>query len=770
VNSNSKWQLIEPVEPPSWLVDRTGIYAAQLLWQRGWQQRDQVEAFLNCEAYTPTSGSAFGAEMAQAITRIQQAFDTGEKVAIWGDFDADGITATAVLWEGLGQFFSQGQQLIYYIPDRLTESHGLSRHGIDLISDCQLIITCDTGSTNAAEIAYANSLGIDVIVTDHHALPEQRPTVVAIVNPRYLDSSHPLYHLSGVAVAFKLVEALYEMMSDAKPVEPLENLLDLVAIGLVADLVQLVGDCRYLAQRGIEILRQKRRPGIKYLLDQCKKAGDRAIDISFGIAPRLNSISRIWGDVRKCVELLTSKDDAVCRELAQLAELANTQRKAIQKRILSQVEQKISQVDLSTTGLLVLDDAQWPVGILGLVAGQIASTYSRPTILCNSEDELARGSARSPAGIDLYQLIKGQEHLLTSFGGHPLAAGLSLPTANIPLLREALNHRFWQQYHQTQNRATAIDLKLQIVDLGQNLFRQIKLLEPYGMGNPAPRFLIPNCRFEEKSNANIKNVRGQKVEYIRSEFSLIDATGKIRGDWWGHYSYELPEGVCDAIVELVDNTYKKSYQVRLIDFIDLGIESDNASRQTTNERAIALGIDKANSAKVVDWRGKSLPLPTEGIICDVCPTSWQEIDRWITQAAITQKPLVLTYAPPAESNGIDAWKILVGIAKYLSRTGEAIALNQLQSKLNINDFTVLQFGLDALSACVCKIALHEQVLEMKLIDPPDASGETAIAVQKFITTVNELAFRQQYFDQQLLRLVQSNSSHHAPLTFDTTRT
>ncbi|NJM28233.1 MAG: hypothetical protein HC856_08430 [Pseudanabaena sp. RU_4_16] len=267
------------------------------------------------------------------------------------------------------------------------------------------------------------------------------------------------------------------------------------------------------------------------------------------------------------------------------------------------------------------------------------------------------------------------------------------------------------------------------------------------------------------------------MEYIRSEFSLVDATGKIRGDWWGHYSYELPEGKCDAIVELVDNTYKKSYQVRLIDFIDLGIESDNASRQTPNKRAIALGIDKvANSVKVIDARGKSLPLPTEAIICDVCPTSWQELDRWITQATILQKPLVLTYTPPVESNGIDAWKILVGIAKYLSRTGSAIALKQLQAKLNIDDFTVLQFGLDALSACGWEITLHEQILQMQLIDPGYVREETAIgsatqanaAVQKFITTVNELIFRQQYFDRQLLRLVQSNSSHRTSLTFDTT--
>jgi single-stranded-DNA-specific exonuclease len=760
----SNWQLITPVEPPDWLVDRAGIYAARLIWQRGWHDRDRIEAFLDYEAYTPTSAFAFGVEMQQAVNRIKQAYDRSEKILIWGDFDADGITATAVLWEGLGQFFPREQRLFYYIPDRLTASHGLSRSGIDLLHseyDYQLIITCDTGSTSLDEIAYARSLGIDLIVTDHHTLPAERPPVSAIVNPRYLDPAHPLYHLSGVAVAFKLMEALYEVMpTDRISVEPLENLLDLVAIGLVADLVQLVGDCRYLAQSGIEILRQKRRPGIRFLLEQCKKAGDRAIDISFGIAPRINSISRIWGDVRKCVELLTSKNPVICRELAELAELANTERKAIQRRILTQVEQKIGQVDLSTTGILVLDDSQWPVGILGLVAGQVASTYNHPTILFNSEAELARGSARSIAGIDLYELIKGQEHLLASFGGHPLAAGLSLPAANLSLLREALDRSFWQQNGQAQIRPPAIDLNLSVSELGQDLFRQIKLLEPYGMGNPAPRFLISNCRFKDTSNANIKTFKGKKVEYIRTEFSLVDRTAKIEGDWWGHYSYELPTGACNAIVELVDNPSKRTYTVRLIDFVELVSDRRDYSAKTISNYQSDRRIDETpvRQVKVLNWRGGSqfdrIDLD-EAIVCDRCPTSWREIENWLDLALTYQKPLALAYPPPEIDNGINAWRLLVGIAKYLSRTGKAISVAALRSHLHVEE-AVLQLGLEALAAHGWQIDRDRQTdpsLQMQYVDTAVSQDKATGAAQKFINAVNELAFQQRYFDLQLLRLI-----------------
>ncbi len=683
MTSSSDWQIVEYSQPPDWLIDQVGMFAAALIWRRGLEP-DAIAAFLNPKLYKPASAFAFGDEITWATKRIQQAYEQGEKVAIWGDFDADGITATAVLWEGLGQFFAKNDKLVYYIPNRLEESHGLSIAGINTLLDCQLIITCDTGSTSLKEIGYLNSLQIDTIITDHHTLPSERPAVTAIINPRNLEPSHPLYHLSGVAVAYKLMEGLYETMPIAQ--QPLENLWDLVAIGLVADLVQLVGDCRYLAQIGIGELKKQKRVGVELLLAACKRAGDRPTDISFGIAPRINSISRIWGDVRKCVELLTSNDRKRCQELVNLAEQANTQRKALQKKIFAQAQSKISQIDLSTTGILVLADEAWDVGILGLVAGQIAGEYKRPVVLFNVAEAIAKGSARSPVGIDLYDLIQGQEHLLTSFGGHPLAAGLSLPATNLGLFKASVNQRFWQKYGQLPSRAIAIDLKLTVADLGQDLFRQLKQLEPYGMGNPTPRLLIEACHFEQKFNANIKDRKGQKVEYIKSEFLLVDSSGSIRGDWWGHYSYEIPDGNCDVVVELVDNSFKKAYEVRIID----------------------IHPQQATSAYLQ-------------------PTTTKGFDQ----------PELIAI------DGEQTWQKLVGIAKYLSRTGQVTSLAQLQNHLGISQSAVMKLGLEALGLYGWQVEWQNQQLKFKDLEIklPRSPNSTPSLVKKFIATINEISFR-----------------------------
>jgi single-stranded-DNA-specific exonuclease len=392
-----KWHLATSTPPLEFIqgvqqITGNSKYCAQLLWQRGIRDLEQLPGFLNSALYQPTNASAFGTEMEWAIARLKQARERSEKVTIWGDFDADGITSTSVLWDGLGQFFPQHLQLDYYIPNRQTESHGLNCPGIDRLAQAgtKLIVTCDTGSTNLEEIAYARSLGIEIIVTDHHTLPDVRPEVIAIINPRYFEPSHPLHNLSGVAVAYKLVEGLYAALPDI-PTQPIENLLDLVAIGLIADLVELKGDCRYLAQVGIKQLRKQvnpetmTRPGVAKLLDLCKRNGDRPTDISFGLGPRINAVSRIQGDASFCVELLTSRDKQRCNYLAEEAEFANARRKSLQKDTIKQVTKKLEQLDLSTTSVIVLEDPQWQGGVLGLAAGQIAQEYGRPTVLLSSD-------------------------------------------------------------------------------------------------------------------------------------------------------------------------------------------------------------------------------------------------------------------------------------------------------------------------------------------------------------------------------------------------
>ena len=766
MKTETNWQILKADPPPTWLSEKVGKFAARLLAQRGITAPEQVAAFLSIEAYQPTSAFAFP-EMSQAIARIQQAYEQGETIAIWGDFDADGITATSVLWEGLGQFFAQGDRLFFYIPDRLKESHGISIRGLDeLRSQCEslhkslkLIVTCDTGSTSLEALNYANELGINVIVTDHHTLPDLRPPVVAIINPRYFANEHPLFHLSGVAVAYKLMEALYETLPEV-PQQPLEDLLDLVAIGLVADLVSLRGDCRYLAQKGIAVLRQKKRLGVRLLLEQCKRAGDRPIDISFGIAPRINAVSRIWGDVRKCVELLTTHDQKICKSLIEQTELANTQRKALQKKVFKQVQAKIKLLDLSTTGIIVLADPQWSVGILGLVAGQVVAEYGRPTILCTVDDGVAKGSARSLEGINLYELLKGQEHLLTSFGGHPLAGGLSLPMENLPILAEAIDQRFWSQYGELQSKAIAIDLEVEIPDLNMDLFNQLKQLDPFGMGNPYPRLLLRDCIFSETSHANILNKKRQKVEYIKTEYTLSDRAGhQIYGDWWGHYRHELPDTVCDVVVELVDNTFHRRYDVRLIDF------------QTKSSPLMAdlpsLATPFINSShpnlNIVDLRGhdhRELDKNLSATICDRCPQTWHDLNILLNG---TEQAIALVYAKPEQINGAIAWQTLVGIAKYLSRTGKEIKRSQIVKKLGIDDVSVLQIGFDELRkyGYVVQVIDNEQDSTIRISSVP-LIDQLSIQPKQFIQAANELAFQQQFFDRQLTTLSKAVISQAYP--------
>ncbi|MBF2058355.1 MAG: single-stranded-DNA-specific exonuclease RecJ [Cyanobacterium sp. T60_A2020_053] len=589
-----------------------GKYLAQILWHRGIRDEKSVNEFLDSRYYQPSSPLDFGQEMKMAVKRLALAMEEGEKICIWGDFDADGVTSTAVLWEGLGQFFTPESQLTYYIPNRLRESHGLNRDGIKRLSQqgVTLIVTCDTGSTNLDEIAYATELGIDIIVTDHHTLPEKRPPLVAIINPRYFADNHPLYTLSGVAVAYKLVEAMYQCFPRL-PRQPLTSLLDLVVIGLIADLVELKGDCRYLALEGMKILPHTKRVGVQKLLDLAKKNGDRPMDISFGIAPRINAVSRILGDASFCVKLLTTNDRKEAEILASQAEEANFNRKEVQKKVLDEAKKQVKDLDLSTTAVIVLSDNQWQTGVLGLVANALSQEYGRPSILFNTmndnNDNLARGSARSVNGINLYDLVASQRHLLTHFGGHPFAAGMALPIENIELFREGINQKLKQQLDITNLEPIInIDLTVTVAELGKNLFRELYLIEPCGMGNPAPIYLVKNCCFKYTFSDNIKNKKDKKIKYLLTTYTLYDDSQRwgIKGKWWGHSSSEIDENQrYDVVVSLdckyEENKHKKDknpytdyYEVTLI---DLKLAENNTVNFTTQNKEKSIIKQQINS-------------------------------------------------------------------------------------------------------------------------------------------------------------------------------
>ncbi len=787
-----QWHIQPTAELPNWFVQtvqqhapgQAGYYAAQLLWQRGIRAPQQLAGFLAVADYQPTSPFAFGPEMDWAIARLQQARHNHEIVAIWGDFDADGVTATAVLWDGLGQFFNQTQTLVYYIPNRLTESHGLSQRGLDILhgQGCQLIVTCDTGSTNLAEIDYARSLGIDVIVTDHHTLPADRPPVTAILNPRYLPADHPLAHLSGVAVAYKLVEALYETLP-AVPQKPLVNLLDLVAIGLIADLVELKGDCRYLAQKGIEQLQKQanpltsQRPGVTKLLERCKRSGDRPTDISFGIGPRINAVSRIQGDAHFCVELLTSQDSDRCEKLAADTELANTRRRELQKEVVAQVKQQLAQLDLSTTSVIVLADEQWEPGVLGLVAGQIAHEYGRPTILLSMEpptsdpshSRLARGSARSANNIDLYQLVSDQAHLLYRFGGHPYAAGLSMAVENVPLFSQAINQKLRLMADGVPAPRLAIDLVVTVADLGKELFQALKLLEPCGMGNPVPRLLVRNCWFEGVWNRKLQDWQGGTVQYIKTTFTLRDesTTAGFPGVWWGHYKEDISPGSCDAVVELDFNTYANPnkrqyphYEVRLV-----------AVRPTTTVEAAPPPSVGNEQSWLLDWRDRAPPddsLIPAPLILRQCPSTWSEVQAWYRRAQQEQRPLAIAYSAPPPSQPQQTWTQLVGIAKYLNRTGHTATRQQLLDKLGIGD-RALQLGCKTLTYFGFRLSYANNTFQFRWQaehQTPITDTAFVTAIRQFFNAVNEEQFRRQYFAQVPLHTIQSVMAATAPKADD----
>jgi single-stranded-DNA-specific exonuclease len=753
------WQLPPKLEIPAEIITALrnikpqidGKYAAQLLWQRGIQDMATLPGYLDCDRYLPTSPFAFGQEMELAVERLKLACDRQEKVAIWGDFDADGITATSVLNDGLGQFL--GDRLSYYIPNRATESHGLNIPGIDrlYLEGIRLIITCDTGSTNLREIEYAQTLGLDIIVTDHHTLPPDRPPVIAIINPRYLADTHPLFHLSGVAVAYKLVEALYLTLPDI-PQQPLDYLLDLVAIGLIADLVQLSGECRYLAQRGLKRLAAQNqtdiegfRPGVHKLLQLCKKTGDRPFDVSFGIAPRINAISRIHGDASFGVELLTNRDRLRTEELAAETELANSRRKELQKNTSTSVRKKLAELDLSTLSVIILCDSDWSGGVLGLVAGEIAQELGKPTILLTTAGDdrgLARGSARSTQNIDLYQLVLSQSHLLQSFGGHPFAAGMSIKTENIPIFSAAINQQLLCTIGELPPPKVITDLQITVAELcisdGRALFEELLLLEPYGMGNSVPKLLIKNCRFDRVFNKNIQDFKGKSIRYIRTSFEIADATSDrtFPGIWWGHYANELPTNItCDAIVELDYNAYSKRCELRLLEVrpapvARMDVDPISYRLEIVDLRDRMEGIDRSKIESAV-WVKE-------------CPRNWPQIQAYCQQAIQTQRKLALDYQDISSNGDRSDLELAIGVAKYLASTGVSIDRERIAHKLNIG-YRTLQLWTIAIAELGFKPIEQDGTISIGFTPQIVEQIDRLPGVQRYLAAVEEERFNQTYF-------------------------
>ncbi len=479
------------------------------------------------------------------------------------------------------------------------------------------------------------------------------------------------------------------------------------------------------------------RPGVTKLLEFCKRTGDRPSDVAFGIGPRINAVSRIHGDACFGVELLTSRDRQRAAELALAAELANTRRKDLQATVMRQAQAKLANLDLSTTHIIILSDPQWSPGVLGLVANQIAHEYGRPTILfqtettaSNGQPLMARGSARSTQHIDLYKLVNDQAHLLSSFGGHPFAAGMSLPVEHLAVFAEGLNRAVRSQVPNadlTRCPPLDIDLEVTVADLGQMLFRTLKRLEPYGMGNPIPRLLLRNVRIEDLWEDALKDRRGGKQRYYKLSTKLTDPnTGDtFPAHWWGHRRQDLPAAHYDLVVELDVNTYKKQYEARIVD-VQPAIASPTMSASPTLTHWL------------VDHRDH-LPESIAPPAVLNCPTDWADLVPYRQAPSLT-----LAYPPPAPIDPETVWQRLVGVAKYLARTGEARSLAMLQEKLTLSDRT-LALSLQLLTQLGFTIKRLDDQIQMMAPTAPVSPNDYADVAYRFCTAIQEEQFRRQYF-------------------------
>jgi single-stranded-DNA-specific exonuclease len=482
------WQDPKPVTVPPELAAAVGGHplVVETLVRRGITEPARAQAFLDPLSYRPCPAQEMpGVE--RAVARLAQAVQRGERIGVWGDFDVDGQTATALLVSALTEL---GADMRYHIPVRAVESHGINLPQLKelLTHSVTVLITCDTGISAHEQIAYAQEHGVDVILTDHHELPPTLPPAFSVTNPRLLPAHHPLAALPGVGTAYKLVEALYAYYH--RPADAAQ-FLDLVALGIVADVAELSRDCRFLLQQGLESLRTTSRAGLKAIFSSADLNPQWLTEehIGFSIAPRLNAIGRL-GDANPMVELLTTRDDARARTLAAQIEALNDRRKLLTNQVyqgaLAQIK---ANPDLLQEAALVLANPYWPAGVIGIVASRLVDRFQKPVILiANPDGEAARGSARSVPGVHITQAIAhaaSEPGLLHGYGGHAAAAGLSLNSDRIPELRRRLGRAVTALFPERPEQVLEVDGWLPFTSLSLDLVADLERLAPFGPGNPA---------------------------------------------------------------------------------------------------------------------------------------------------------------------------------------------------------------------------------------------------------------------------------------------
>jgi single-stranded-DNA-specific exonuclease len=547
----TRWLDPQPIDVPAPLRDIAGgrPLIAETLARRGILTADAARGFLDPARYTPANPTDFP-DMDRAAERLRRAIGQRERIAVWGDFDADGQTSTALLVETLQAL---GASVTFHVPAR-NEGHGVHDRGVErLVGDgARLIVTCDTGVTAHSAVTHANQLGAEVIVTDHHVLGERLPPALAIINPHRLPAGHPMGTLPGVGVAYELARSLNPNVAD--------RALDLVALGTVADVATLTGDTRYVVQRGLEALRATNRPGLQaiYQAADLRAAGVTEEHISFVLGPRLNALGRL-ADAAEGVELLTTSDPVRARTLATEVEGLNARRQWLTKQVtdaaLAQIERDPAL--LGNYHVVVLSHPTWPGGVVGIVAGRLAERFGKPTVLISTPPgEIARASGRSVPGVDLIAALADCAPLLEGYGGHPAAAGFSIEPERIAELRNTLSRAIAARTETIPEPVLAIDTYIELPDLTLDLVAAINRLAPFGPGNLPLTLAVRDLHI--LSEATI----GRTGEHRR--LTVEDSQDRTQTVfWWQGADWPLPEGRFDLAFTVRASDYRGIAEVQV---------------------------------------------------------------------------------------------------------------------------------------------------------------------------------------------------------------
>lgn len=685
---------------------------AQTLIRRGISDPAAARAFLHPDELP----SAPFPDIEKSVEVINLAIRNQETICVWGDFDVDGQTSTALLVQTLQ---AMGAKVLYYIPVRGKESHGVHIESLKPILDngVKLVVTCDTGITAYEAVDYVNSRGADVIITDHHDLGETLPNAKAIINPKLLQKDHLLANLAGVGVAYKLAEALLGQRSKVEG----QDLLDLVALGLIADVALLKGETRSLAQKGIRALRETKRLGLKVIAELSGASLETLTEetIGFTFAPRLNALGRL-GDANPAVELLITDNPSRARVLATQIEGLNAQRRMLTSQVYEAAEAQLrANPGLLTEPAIILSHPSWPGGVVGIVANKLVERYHKPAILLNeSEDGILRGSARSIEGLHITDAIATQKKILRSFGGHPMAAGMSLTVDQLPAFRKGLGKAIEKQLGEVvfEEPMLQVDAWLGLDEVNLGLAESLEMLAPFGAGNPP--LTLASRGVTLKSAAAL----GKTKEHLR--LTVADESGATQSIlWWGGAGEELPppstslgEGAkFDIAYSLRANSFRGQKQVTLqfeefrlveekpvevkareIEVVDWRLQPANVERLTLNVLVWAEGAEKSKGKSRFELG------PAEEFAIYTTPPSPAELRKALE---IVQPKTVYVFAvPPAENLSItlkaaeEFLNRLTGLCKYtLSNYGGKTQVTKLAAAM-VSRESAVETGLQWLAA------------------------------------------------------------------------